>query len=320
MANFDLSRRFASFFANYRLQVQTCEFSNQLNYLEEKTATMNSNERLKVILERIISGCLTQDDLTELKQLLNSSDREVEQLLGKYNVKNVEGHKIQIGDRYFQMGWTDEAIKAFIKQYKYVNLTEGCRNRDALQQYLENISKRLKQQGCSDIRKDLTLGSRKFNYIAKMSEFELPSMLGIELPFGIFNKRGEAFFMFSEFNWLQMKTLNQFSSKCFEWAKEQVQLSATLEAIYNGREPTHICFAIAIVEELEEETRDAIRTTNPFNTRADALWYQIPVVYELEREQLYCYEKSDNVFEDFVGKGVWDSLRAVMREYLMPSS
>ncbi|MDY6804572.1 MAG: hypothetical protein SXA11_12295 [Cyanobacteriota bacterium] len=280
---------------------------------------MKTNDSIEAILYRIIaSGRYSQDDITDLQQLLNSSDsREVER---KFNVKNIEGNNIQIGDRYFQMGWTDEAIEAFIdEQYKYLNLTEGCRDRDNLQQYLDSVLKRLKQQGCSDIRKDFTLGSRKFNYIARMTEFELASMVGVELPFGIFNRRGEAFFMFSEFYSLQMETLKQFSPLCFKWAKEQVTMSATFEAIYNGREPTHICFAIAIVDELDEETRDAIRTTNPLNTRADALWYQIPVVYELAPQQLHCYEKSPNVFEDWVGKGVWGTLRKVMREYLMPS-
>ncbi|NEP40164.1 MAG: hypothetical protein F6K35_13355, partial [Okeania sp. SIO2H7] len=263
---------------------------------------MTLSEELKQILNRIEKEQQTEDDINVLRQLLRDGDRQVALQLGKYNVNIGEGREIHVGDRNF-MGWTDEAIAALIEQCRYVNLTEGCRDRDALKQYLENVLKRLKQQGCSDIRKDLVLGSRTFNYIARMSEFELPSMLGIELPFGAFNKRGETFFMFSEFDSLHTETLKQFSPQCFKWAKEQVKLSATLEAIYNGREPTHICFAIAVVDELDQKTRDAIRTKNPLNTRADALWYQIPVVYELGRQQLHCYEKSSNVFEDFVGKG-----------------
>ena len=271
-------------------------------------ATQKNNkisEELKQILNRIENGEETEEDINVLPQLLSDG---VALQLGKYNVSFGEG-----------MEWNDEAIAALIEEYKFQNLKDGCRDRDALKQYLEGVLQRLKQQGCSDIRKDVVLDSRRFNYIARMSEFELPSMLG-KLPFGALNRRGEAFFMFFEFDSLQMKTLNQFSLQCFKWAKEQVKLSGALEAIYNGREPTHICFAIAIVDELDEETRVAVRTTNPFNHLTDLLWYVVPVVYELEREQLLFYEKSNNLLDRFVGMGIWDSLRKVVREYLMPSS
>ena len=280
---------------------------------------MTFPEELKQVFNPIENEQQTEDDLNILRQWLQRSDRDtLVQQLGKYNIIIGEGKKIEIGNQTYYNGWNDEALKALMEQYR-MNLTEGCRDRDTLDRYLEGVLKKLKQQGCSDIRKDFVLGSRTFNYIAKMSEFELPLIAGFELPFGVFNNRGTTFFMFSEFASLQMETLQQFSSQCFQWAKEEVKLSTTIEAIYNGRVPCHICFAAAIVDELDEKTRITMRKTNPLNNKADALWYQVPVVYELGQQQLHIYEQSDNPLEAFIGKATWDSLRQAGQKYLIPS-
>ena len=280
---------------------------------------MDEREQFEIIINRIIAqGKHTDDDLAKLRQLFSSEKRDRLIQYGKNIVGRIDGEEIQIGDRLF-MGWDDRAIEALVEQYKYLNLTEGCRDRDALKQYLEGVLKRLKQQGCSDIRKDIVLGSRTFNYIARMTEIEMPMpSIGFELPFGILNYRGEAFFMLSEFPSLQMETLQQFSSQCFKWAKGQVNLLAILDAFLNAREPAHMCFAIAIVDRLDEKTRHAIRIKNPLNKIPDLLWYQIPAVYELEAEQLHIYEESPNMLESFMGSAAWDPLREIMRKHLMP--
>ena len=281
---------------------------------------MDEREQFETIINRIIAqGKHTDDDLAKLRKLFSSDRSERLIQYGKNIVGRIDGEEIQIGDRLF-MGWNDKAIDALLEQYKYLNLTEGCRDRDALNQYLQEVLQRLRQ-GCSDIRKDVVLGSRTFNYIARITAIELPTPLlnGFELPLGILNSRGDAFFMLSEFPSLQMETLQQFSSQCFKWAKEQVKVSAIVEAVLSAREPAHMCFAIAIVDRLDEKTRDAIRTKNPLHKMSDnLLWYQIPAVYELEGKRLYLYEKSSNVFENFSGSAVWDSLRKIMQKYLMP--
>ena len=272
-------------------------------------------EQIQTIISRIAEGKHTDDDLANLRQLLNSDKSERLIQLGKNIVGRIDGEEIQIGDRLF-MGWNDKAIEALVEQYKYLNLTEGCRDRNALKQYLEGVLKRLKQQGCSDIRKDFVLGSRTFNYIARMAEFELPVMNGFELPLGILNSRGEVFFMLSEFPSLQMETLQQFSSQCFQWTKGQVQFSATIEAFFSLRDPKHICFAIAIVDRLDDKIRHAIQRANPLNKITELSWIQIPAVYELGREELHCYEESLNVFS--ASSRFWDLLRRTMRKNLMP--
>ncbi|MBC1238097.1 hypothetical protein [Nostoc sp. 2RC] len=82
------------------------------------------------------------------------------------------------------------------------------------------------------------------------------------------------------------------------------------------RMPTHLCFAIALVDELNIKTREAIQTTNPFDLRVDMLWYEIPVVYELNQQQLYFYEKPTSIWEQFKGEIVWKQLREIIQQIL----
>ena len=42
-----------------------------------------------------------------------------------------------------------------------------------------------------------------------------------------------------------------------------------------------------MVDQIDNATGRAVRTTNPFEQRVDMLWYEVPVIYELNRQQLY---------------------------------
>ena len=75
-------------------------------------------------------------------------------------------------------------------------------------------------------------------------------------------------------------------------------------------------FAITIVDELDPETRTAIKTTNLFDLRVDMLWYEIPVVYELSQQKLYFYDQPTNFFEQFKGEIVWKQLRSLIKQIL----
>ncbi|NER31859.1 MAG: hypothetical protein F6J89_30700 [Symploca sp. SIO1C4] len=78
----------------------------------------------------------------------------------------------------------------------------------AVAQYFEVTLKRLREEGCLDIRKDMFYADSKFNYVARIVDFEL--------PFGLVNMRGETFFMFSEFSTMNMKILQRFSAQCMK--------------------------------------------------------------------------------------------------------
>lgn len=52
---------------------------------------------------------------------------------------------------------------------------------------------------------------------------------------------------------------------------------------------THLCFAIALVDQLDAETREVIQTVNPIDRRVDILLYEVSVFYGLSNNQLYYY-------------------------------
>lgn len=128
--------------------------------------------------------------------------------------------------------------------------------------------------------------------------------------------RGEACFLFSEFTDLKMPTLQQFSAQSMVYARKSVSPDAAGQAFYNFRVPTHLCLAIAIIDELDPKARTSIQTINPFDLRVDMLWYEIPVVYELSQQKLYFYDQSTNFFEQFKGEIVWKQLRLVIQQIL----
>lgn len=154
--------------------------------------------------------------------------------------------------------------------------------------------------------------SQHFNHVARISDFEL--------PFGPLSTRGEAIFLFSEFTSLTMPILQQFSGKCLQWARGQINPKAAGQAFYNFRVPTHLCFAIALVDQLDAETREMIQTTNPIDRRVDILWYEVPVVYELSDNQPYYYSKPANFLDHFKGEITWKPIRPVIQQLLSPSS
>ncbi len=178
--------------------------------------------------------------------------------------------------------------------------------RKAVAQYFYVTLQRLKEQGCLNIRKDVVDADRRLNYAAKITDFEL--------PFAVMNMRGEAFFLFSEFSAINMKTLQQFSAQCMKWAKQQVAPSGVGQALYNFRIPTNLCLAIALVDKVDQKTATEVQTTNPLDHKVDALWYEIPIIYELSQQKLYFYDKPSTVWENFKGEIAWKKLRTVIQE------
>ena len=281
---------------------------------------MALSDELKSILDQIETGNHTATDVAALRRLLSSGSYQiVQQLDSKYNIHIEQGQNIQIGDRNY-ISWNNEAIQALInairahqdeeKKGNYLHFEELCRDRQALNQYLARALNQLRQRGCLNIQQNMIDGSRSFNYVARMADFEL--------PFGPISMRGEAFFLFSEFASIQMSTLQQFSGQCLQWAREHVNSESARQAFYNFRVPTHLCFAIALVDQLDAKTNAAIQTTNPIDHRVDILWYEIPAVYELSQQKLYFYDKPSNFFEQFRGEIVWKQLRSIIQQILVP--
>lgn len=180
-----------------------------------------------------------------------------------------------------------------------------CRDRAALVQYLSATTARLQQKGSLAMRQKVNGGGLEFNRVAKILDFE-PGL----------GMRGEALFIFAEFAELNLAQLQQFSSQALTWARADVNPKSAGQAFYNFRVPTHLCFAVAIVDSLDEATRKAIKITNPFKQRVDVLWYEVPVVYELAESRLHYYAEAASFWENFRGEIAWQPLRRVIRELL----
>lgn len=272
-------------------------------------------DELETVLSQIKAGSYTAEDIVTLLKLLSDrSDQTIRQLDGKYNIHIGQGQNIQIGDRIYHQ-WNEEAIQALVQELQktdYLPSDETCQNRQALNRYLVSTLQRLRQQGCLEIRQDVVQGSRTFCYAARIEDFEL--------PLGPISMRGEAFFIFSEFGSLPMSTLRQFSGQALQWAKTQTNPAAVGSAVFNFRVPTHLCFAIALVDEVNETTQTAVRTTNPFDHRLDLLWYEVPIIYELSKETLYFYDQPSGFLENFKGEIAWKRLRGVIQRLLAPGS
>jgi uncharacterized caspase-like protein len=206
---------------------------------------------------------------------------------------------------------SDSQIEGFLEKSgrgQYVE-NDRCQDQEQLEKYFATIRANLRQEGCVDIRHNLVYQGQKFDYIARIVDFEIPFAF-------MLNMRGDAFFMFAQFPTIKPQGLRQFSSRCLQWAKDQVKTKTAMNAIYNMRLPCHNCFSIAVVDELDDRTGQHIRKTNPFYHKVDGMWYEIPVVYELKRQQLFYYVEARNFADQMTGEVVWKKLREIIETML----
>ncbi|MBW4520918.1 MAG: hypothetical protein KME16_14590 [Scytolyngbya sp. HA4215-MV1] len=273
------------------------------------------SESLKTVIQRVLAGNHDEADLQAIAAAIRTG--QVVVATGERSMAiggDASNSVIVTGDNNQVILLTEAAAIAFErilqqwqpKQGRYVQ-PKGCQNRQACDRYLESVLQRLEQLGSPEIRQEVVHSGRRYNYITKMVDFE-PGL----------GMRGEAFFLFSEFAAINLNALKPFSTQSSQWAREHLTPSATGQAVYNFRMPTHLCFAIALVDQVEETTAVEIRTTNPFGHRVDLLWYEIPVVYELNQRRLLYYDKAASFWENFRGEVAWQPLRAVIQQVLLP--
>jgi hypothetical protein len=281
----------------------------------KESLTGSMAEDLQAVIQRVMAGSRDEADLRAIAAALQSG--QVVLATGERSIAiggNVSNSVMVTGDTNQVILLAEEAVIALEqilqqwqpKQGRYVQ-PRGCQNRQECDRYLDGTLQRLEQLGSPEILKDEIRNGRRFNYIAKVVDFE-PGL----------GMRGEAFFMFAEFVSINMNALKRFSTQSSQCARERVSPSATGQAFYDFRVPTHFCFAIALVDQVDETTAIEIRTTNPFQHRVDLLWYEIPVVYELNQQRLHYYDKASSFWEHFRGEIVWEPLRAVIQQVLMP--
>ena len=224
---------------------------------------------------------------------------------GKYNINAQNMSGMHIGDVF-------HAASSPAEKSHHRKSNEVCQNQQGASDYLKVVLDKLRRQGCLDIQEDINQGSQTFRCAARIEDFEL--------PFKPVNMRGEAFFIFSEFSSIEMQPLRQYSGQALKWARTQISAAAAGRAAYNFRMPAHFCFVVALVDEIDEATRRAIQTVNPLDHSLDFMWYEVPIIYELNQKQLYFYNQPSSFWEKFKGEVVWKPLRAKIRQLLSSST
>ncbi|MBW4694701.1 MAG: hypothetical protein KME27_23370 [Lyngbya sp. HA4199-MV5] len=206
-------------------------------------------EKMQEIIQRVVAGSRDEADLQAITAALRAGD--VILATGDRSIAiggNVSNSVIVTGDNNHVIFLAEEAAIALErilqqwqpKQGQYVQ-PKRCQNRQECDRYLEVVLQRLERLGSPEILKDEVYKGRSFNYIARMVDFE-PGL----------GMRGEAFFLFSEFAFINLNVLKPFSNESSQWARARANPAAAGQALYNFRMPTHFCFAVALVDQVEE--------------------------------------------------------------------
>ncbi len=230
--------------------------------------------------------------------LIQLADYIINQSQQKYNLDDED---IEIFSNIYSMGL--QKINNLLTQPINASLESYSEN------YLRNINKKLINEGCLSPENNVTYENQQFELVGKITNFEL--------SFGLFNMRGDAFFIFSYFESINIKILRRYSNLCLQYATKK-STSSTVGQLISARVPSNICFSIAVVDNLNEDTKKTIRTENPFDIDTDTLWYKVPVVYSLNEQKLYYYDQPSSFWENFKGEIVWKKLREVIEKILKP--
>jgi hypothetical protein len=226
----------------------------------------------------------------ELKKRIEDCLKKIDELKARINVGNIPAD------------WKKE----------YSLPAEICKNQNELLKYLEDIVPRLREEfGFLDIKNNVQYEDKIFKFIARKQNFDM--------SISALNFRGEAFFIFAEFDQLNIDSLREFGSQCLKYAEKIAESDTSIwKPLYDFRLPSNLCFYIAFVDELDSTTRQKVLTENPLRYSLNALWYQVPVVYELNSKRLYFYEKPADWVDQFTGEIAWKELRPIVKKTLLP--
>jgi hypothetical protein len=180
----------------------------------------------------------------------------------------------------------------------------------AATRYFNYLTQKWQKLGCLDLKNRLVTEEVEFNLVARFSNFAIPyQVMGRQ----VLELRGDAFFIAAILSDISLTSLRQFSQYCLQYAQKQNK-SSPLEQIYNARMPANLCFAIAVVDRLDNSLKQQIRTTNPIDHRLDPVWYEIPIIYTLAEDRPYFFD-SPTFWDNFKGEIVWRKLREFIVRY-----
>ncbi|MDJ0799099.1 MAG: tetratricopeptide repeat protein [Calothrix sp. MO_167.B12] len=228
-------------------------------------------------------------------------------LIQRRQQSNLDDETIDIFSKIYSIG--QKNLNNISSEQNNYNQESSSGTNNKLSSYLRNMSQKLITEGCLSPQNNVNYENQQFQLVGKITNFEL--------SFGLLNMRGDAFFIFSYNSSTNFKALKRYSSFCFDYAKQEATSSITNQ-LFNARVPSNICFSIAVVDNLREETKNSIRSENPLDYEIDSLWYLVPVVYSLNEQRLYYYDSPSSFWENFKGEIVWKKLREVIENILKP--
>ncbi|NEO48625.1 MAG: hypothetical protein F6K55_32800, partial [Moorea sp. SIO4A3] len=121
---------------------------------------------------------------------------------------NLDDQDIKLFQKIFSIGI--EKIKKIAHEISdHPNFSE---TNDKINEYLDKVERKLRQEGSLDIQYDVNYQEQHFKLVSKIHNFEI--------PFGVLNMRGDAFFIFSYLPSININILQQYSLQCLDYGKE----------------------------------------------------------------------------------------------------
>jgi len=165
--------------------------------------------------------------------------------------------------------------------------------RDTAEAYLDRVTQRLKDDGFA-IDENITYENQTFDYVAKRTRFEIGKFGFVATSY-----------LSARFSSPDISSLRNFSAKSFEYARKVRGLPLPFRLFYGV-----VCYPVAIVDDIDEETSKAIRSEAP---PKHWLSNEMPVVYSLASGTLYYCE-----ITPMWGSLYYDQMRLTINIMLAP--
>lgn len=266
---------------------------------------------------------VSDNELQQLKDLLALWQEKLYFLKEKRAIIASPGEQFQLDQEIKECNINIDNLKQEMKEITFFGDSkttfslhpEICKNKNELSRYLDFVIPNLRENhGFLDIKENIANEHKTFKLIARKQSFDM--------LLRFLNCRGEAFFIFAEFYQLTIASLLEFRIQCLKYAQEKTELhTLLLQRFYDFRLPISLCVALALVDELDENTRQKILTTNTLKDDVgNLLWYEVPVVYELNTKKLYFYGQPQDFIDKYIAEEPWEELRKIIKKTLLPYS
>jgi hypothetical protein len=143
--------------------------------------------------------------------------------------------------------------------------------------YLARVTQRLKDDGFT-IEENITYKGQTFDYVSKRTKFEIDKYSFVATSY-----------LFARFSSPDISSLRDFSAKSFKYTLREGGIIPIAGGIRwpRGLYLGFMCYPVAVADDIDEETSDAIRVKAP---PKHFMAFEMPVVYSLASGTLYYCE------------------------------